>query len=44
MTQYILQAHRNKIDSKIDFMMPYHTGYDLITIHADGSKTIGENK
>lgn len=43
MPQYILQAHKNEIDADIFggiIDSPNHTGYDLITIHDDGSKTI----
>lgn len=36
MTQYILQAHRNEIDDG----KFYHTGYDLITINDNGTRTI----
>lgn len=37
MTQYVLQAHRNRIDGKIP---ANHSGYDLITYHDDGRITI----
>ena len=37
MANYQLRIHSRKV---FNSSLAYHTGYDLITIHEDGSKTI----